>query len=351
MRSQRSGAQEAEPGDRGRATIADVARLAGVSKATVSRVLNGSSRVAPGTRRAVEEAISAAGYVESWQAKSLATGRAGAVGVIITEPFDEVYTDPTFAAVLRGVHDRLVPTPLVPVLLQATSEAERAKAVRFLERRGADAVIHLTPYVDDGLLPQLEAQGLPTVLTGRVEDAVRRGMSSVYSDDVLGAAMAARRAAEQGRRRPLVVVGPPDNPASRERVEGYLSVLGAGSTGGDSTPVVTFGGWDETSGERAVRGALSQGARFDVVLAGSDRIARGALTALGDHHLSVPRDVAVIGFDNHPVSAQTTPALTTVEQPLRQEGRTAVELALDLLEGGAPRLEVLPMRLVVRDSG
>ncbi|MDO4242377.1 MAG: LacI family DNA-binding transcriptional regulator [Actinomyces sp.] len=346
MRANDTAAQDA--GSRGRATIADVARLAGVSKATVSRVLNGSPRVAPVTRRAVEEAIATSGYVESWQAKSLATGRAGAIGVILTEPFDEVYSDPTFAAVLRGVYDGLAPTPLVPVLLQASSGPERAKAMRFLEQRGADAVIHLTPYVEDGLLPQLAAQGLPTVLTGRVEEAA--GMSSVFSDDVLGAAMAARRAAEQGRRRPLIVVGPRDNPASRERVEGYLSVLCPAAP--DPPPgTVVFGGWDEAAGEQVVRRALTDGVDFDIVLAGSDRIARGALHALGAHGLSVPRDVAVIGFDNHPVSQLTHPALTTVAQPLREEGRVAVELALELLAGAAPRVEVLPMHLVVRESG
>src|SRR5690606_30506673 len=127
----------------------------GVSKATVSRVLNGSAKVLPATREAVEQAIAASDYQESWQAKSLATGRAGAVAVLLTEPFDEVYSDPTFATLLRGVYDRLATTDVVPILLQASSARERQKAVDLLRRRAGDAAIHLTPYVDDGLLPQL----------------------------------------------------------------------------------------------------------------------------------------------------------------------------------------------------
>lgn len=334
----------------GRPTIADVARLAGVSKATVSRVLNESTRVSPDTRAAVQKAIGSVGYAESWQAKSLATGRAGAIGVIITEPFDEVYLDPTFATVLRGVYDRLVDTPLVPILLQASSEAERHKAMEFLRRGGVDAVIHLTPYIDEGLLAQLAQQGCPTVVVGRFESATRMGFSSVFSDDILGARLAARHAAQQGRTRPLIVVGPRNNPASTERVEGYLSVYTA--VAGESVEErVHFGGWDEDHGWACVGGALARGVRIDVVLAGSDRIARGALRALAEAGLAVPEDVAVIGFDNHAVSHQTLPPLTTVEQPLRHEGGVAVELALELLEGDEPRTIVLPMHLVTRLSG
>jgi DNA-binding LacI/PurR family transcriptional regulator len=328
-----------------RPTIADVARLSGVSKATVSRVLNGSARVLPETREAVERAIQDVGYSESWQAKSLATGRAGAIGVILTEPFDDVYSDPTFAATLRGVYDRLAETPLVPILLQASSGPERDKAMRFLERGGADAVIHLTPYVDDGLLPQLAGRQFPTVVVGRPDAANSERFGGVYSDDVVGGRLAAAQAAGRGATRPLVVVGPEDNPASVERVDGYREVFGAALDGR-----IRFGGWDDENGRATVADALQCGLEMDVVLAGSDRIARGAMQALREHGLRVPEDVAVIGFDNHAMSAQTDPPLTTIEQPLREEGAKAVDLALELLDGRAPRTCVLPMRLVVRAS-
>lgn len=331
---------------RRRATIADVAAMAGVSKATVSRVLNSSERVLPATREAVQRAIDTIGYQESWQAKSLATGRAGAVGVLLTEPFDEVYTDPTFAALLRGVYDRLATTAVVPILLQASSDRERHKTVDLLRRRAADAVIHLTPYVDDGLLPGLAQEGIPTVVTGRPPGGELEGrLSAVFSDDVTGARLAAQHAADQGRRRPLVVMGPEDNPASVERVRGYREVFA-------DLPdeAVAFGGWATGSGRSAVAEALRRTSAFDVVLAGSDRIALGALDALAAHGLDVPGDVAVIGFDNHPLAQSTRPALTTVEQPLRAEGEAAAELVLELLEGAQPRTLELPMRLVVRSS-
>lgn len=328
-----------------RATIGDVARLAGVSKATVSRVVNGSASVQDSTRRRVEEAVRTTGYATSWQAKSLATGRAGAIGVIITEPFDEVYTDPTFAAVLRGVYDAMASTALVPILLQASSAAERNKAMAFLERGGADAAIHLTPYLDDGVLPQLAAQGCPSVVVGKPDERVPPAFSAVYSDDVHGARLAAQRAAGRGRLRPLAVVGPELNPASVDRVAGYASVLGSGLEGR-----VVYGAWDEAHGRTAVRRALDEGTEVDVVLAGSDRIACGALAALQERGLRVPQDVAVIGFDNHAVAHRAEPPLTTIEQPLRREGEVAVDLALRLLAGEPRSTVVLQMHVVPRDS-
>lgn len=327
-------------------TIADVAAMAGVSKATVSRVLNLSERVLPTTRATVEEAMAALGYQESWQAKSLATGRAGAIGVLLTEPFDDIYSDPTFATQLRGIYDRLATTEIVPLLLQASSEREHSKTIGLLRRGAADAVIHLTPYVDDGLLPGLVQEGIPTVVTGRPPEGGLAGrLSAVFSDDTAGAVLAAEYAAERGRRDPLVVMGPVDNPASVERVNGYRRVF----PGIDEVDVL-HGPWDTISGRARVAEALRRDLRFDVVLAGSDRIALGALDALASHGRRVPEDVAVIGFDNHPLAATTSPALTTVDQPLRAEGEMAAELALERLAGAAPRVHEMPMNLVVRES-
>lgn len=332
-----------------RPTIGDVARLAGVSKATVSRVLNGSARVLPATRESVQAAIDSVGYRESWQAKALATGRTGAVGVIVTEPFDELYSDPTFAAFLRGIYDRLAVTRFVPVLVQASSDRERNKALDLLEQGAAEAVIHLTPYMDDGLLPRLAEDRVPTVIVGQVPDdtlgsgAVR--FSCVYSDDVSGARLAAEYTQQQGWKRPLVIMGPRENPASVDRVEGYRAVYAEALDG-----AVFFGGWGPEFGREVIEEQLRAGREFDVVLAGSDRIAQGVLDALALHRVEVPGDVAVVGFDNHASARTTKPPLTTVEQPLRSEGHEAVELMLSLLAGEPPRTSVLPMRLVIRAS-
>ncbi|WP_198684026.1 LacI family DNA-binding transcriptional regulator [Brachybacterium sp. YJGR34] len=332
---------------RSRATMRDVARLAGVSKTTVSRVLNGSSLVTEETRTRVEEAMRRAGYVVSYQARSLATGRSDAVALLVTEPFEDMWTDPTFASILRGTYSALSATPLTPLLLQASSAAEQAKVRSLLEQGVVDGIIHLTPYVDEVLLEHMASMNTPAVLCGRLPgDPYAGQFSTVYADDVIGAQLAAQQLAEDGRRHPIALLGPRDNPASADRLAGYRNVLGA------ALPAerVVFGGWDERTGEQSLAAFLADGAEIDAVLCASDRLAVGAIDALRAAGRRVPEDVAVIGFDDHPLAAQADPPLTTVAQPMVSEGEVAVSLLRDLLDGGTPRTEVLEMELRRRES-
>lgn len=332
---------------RTRATMRDVARLAGVSKTTVSRVLNGSDLVTEDTRAQVEQAMAQAGYVVSYKARSLATGRSDAVALLVTEPFQAMWTDPTFASILGGTYSALSATPMTPLLLQASTPAEQTKVRSLLEQGVVDGIIHLTPYVDTVLLEHLSTMRTPTVLCGRLPgDPYAGQFSTVYADDEIGAQLAATHLAERGRQHPVALLGPRENPAALDRLAGYRAVLG------DLLPDerVHFGGWDERSGyESAVR-ALDTGLPVDALLCASDRIAVGALHGLEEAGCRVPEDVSVIGFDDHPLAARSVPPLTTVAQPMVSEGEVAVGLLTELLEGGAPRTEVLPMELRRRAS-
>lgn len=332
---------------RTRATMRDVARLAGVSKTTVSRVLNGSDLVTEETRTQVEQAMQEAGYVVSYQARSLATGRSNAVALLITEPFQDMWIDPTFASILGGTYSALSSTPLTPLLLQASTPAEQSKVRSLLEQGVVDGIIHLTPYVDTVLLEHLSTMRTPTVLCGRLPgDPYVSQFSTVYADDEIGAELAAEHLAERGRSLPVALLGPRANPAALDRLKGYRAVLR------DLLPDerVHFGEWDERSGYQAAAQLLATDMSIDSLLCASDRIAVGALKALEEAGRSVPEDVSVIGFDDHPLAAQSTPPLTTVAQPMVSEGEAAVSLLTELLEGGAPRTEVLPMELKRRES-
>ncbi|ATG50081.1 LacI family transcriptional regulator [Brachybacterium vulturis] len=332
---------------RTRATMRDVARLAGVSKTTVSRVLNGSDLVTDETRTQVEDAMQRAGYVVSYQARSLATGRSDAVALLVTEPFQDMWTDPTFASILGGTYSALSSTPMTPLLLQASSPNEQTKVRSLLEQGVVDGIIHLTPYVDTVLLEHLSTMRTPTVLCGRLPgDPYAGQFSTVYADDEIGARLAATRLAERGREHPVALLGPRENPANMDRLAGYRAVLG------ELLPEerVRFGEWDERSGHEAATQVLATGKEVDALLCASDRIAVGALEALQEAGLRVPEDVSVIGFDDHPLAARSTPPLTTVAQPMVSEGEVAVGLLKELLEGGAPRTEVLPMELRRRAS-
>lgn len=330
-----------------RATMRDVARLAGVSKTTVSRVLNGSDLVTEETRTQVEDAMQRAGYVVSYKARSLATGRSDAVALLVTEPFQDMWTDPTFASILGGTYRALSSSPMTPLLLQASTPAEQTKVRNLLEQGVVDGIIHLTPYVDEVLLEHLSTMRTPTVLCGRLPgDPYAGQFSTVYADDEIGARLAAEHIAERGRENPAALLGPEDNPASMDRLTGYRDVMGE-RLGGDR---VRFSGWDERSGYDSTAGLLAEGLRVDALLCASDRIAVGALHALADAGLRVPEDVSVIGFDDHPLAARSTPPLTTVAQPMVSEGEVAVRLLHDLLNGDEPRTEVLPMELRRRSS-
>lgn len=328
-------------------TIGDVARVAGVSRATASRALNDSPKVTDATKERVRAAVASTGFVPNAMGRALALGQSLAIAVLVTEPLDELFLDPTYGVVLRGINDRLTSTPFLPMLLQAFTDDEHARALRHFERRSFDAVISLSPYVGGDILETLADGQLPVVLCGQLEGQPYEGVfSSVYADDVEGARLAASHLLERGRRRVGAILGPFDNPAALDRHRGYSSVLGERLV----DEAVTFTGWDSNSGFEAARALLAEHPDLDGILAGSDRIALGVLSALSLAGRRVPEDVSLIGFDDHQLASTSTPPLTTVAQPLRDEGRIAAELALAMIDGAAPRTEVLHMSLVERES-
>ena len=333
-----------------RVTIADVARAAGVAPSTVSRVLNDSPKSTQETRDRVMRAVEETGFVVSRRGRALAVGRSEAIALLFTDPLEELFTDPTYARLCHGIVSRLADGPNLPMILEAATEAERERVVEHIGRGAVDAVIVITPYEGAGLLSRLRALGVPVVLCGQLEGDPYRGVfSSVYSDDVDGAALAARALVDAGRSDVVCVMGPAENPASADRIRGYRSVL-EGCAGAGRIVRTVHTGWDRLGGHRAVRGLLESGTRFDAVLAGSDRIAVGAIEALREAGRDVPGDVSVVGFDDHALASRYTPGLTTVHQPLCEEGARAAELALAMIDGAPPETVVMDMRLVERAS-
>lgn len=328
-------------------TIGDVARVAGVSRATASRALNDSPAVTDDTKQRVRSAVKETGFVMNAQGRALAVGRAESIAILVTEPLDELFEDPTYASVLRGITEGLAETPTLPMLLQAWTDTEHRRALRHFERHSVDAVISISPYIGGDMLEALTTGTLPVVLCGQLEGQPYEGVfSSVYADDIRGARLAGERMMRRGRRRIAVINGPIENPAASDRLIGYADTLGDAFD--ERLSIST--GWDSGSGFDAMRQLLEAEPEIDGVLAGSDRIAIGALTALELAGRGVPGDVSVIGFDDHNLAASTTPPLTTVRQPLIEEGRTAAALAMELIDGGQPRTVVLEMDLVERES-
>ncbi|QIQ02498.1 LacI family DNA-binding transcriptional regulator [Streptomyces liangshanensis] len=322
-----------------RVTIADVARQAGVSKTTVSRVINTKGEVDGGTAARVRAVIARLGYVPSSGAVGLARGSSRTVGMLVPS-----LTWPWMGEVLQGVVD--------------TVEAAGYGLLLFTCNRGAESVQRFTTQVSarafDGLLvvePEntldtivgLHHQGLPVVL---IDDrgAHPEDFPSVVTTNFEGGASAARHLLADGRTKPLVITGPAHFGCVRERLAGFRHVL--------PTDRVVVGDFTELSGRLAVEKLLHARVEFDAVFAHNDISAAGALRALRAAGRSVPDDIAVVGFDNIPMARHTEPPLTTVRQPAREMGETAARMLLEHLGGAAAPDEpvVLPTELVVRQS-
>lgn len=328
-------------------TLADVAAKAGVSRSTASRALNHSTRISKETTEKIVGLAHEMGFVPNAQGRALAVGRTETIAILVTEPLDELFADPTYAVYISGVTEKLGESSYLPVLLQSSTEFERSRVLRHMERKAFDAIIDVSPYADRTVLDEMHALKIPGVLLGQMENQPYEGVFSiVYSDDTQGARLAAKAMSDRGRRHPVAILGPQSNPAVPDRLEGYMSVYGDQL----SKERVYFTGWDASAGFTAMRRLLERVDKVDGVLAGSDRIAVGVIEALKGLGLSVPNDVSVIGFDDHPLAMTVDPPLTTVHQPLRDEGYMAADLAMKMIEGGKPVTKTMQMSVMMRDS-
>lgn len=326
-------------------TIRDVAAAAGVSRGTVSRVINGGRWVSPDARAAVEEAIRRTGYTANHAARSLATGRAGSLAFLLTEPQHLLFDDPTFALLLRGAAEALSQRSMTLVLLVAGTPAERASVAHFISAGHVDGVLLISSHESDPLLEELLAAGVPTVCCGiPLGHAVQ--VPTVSVDEVASARTMTRYLRERGHRRIAMIAGPHDTPGGRYRLVGYKEELGADFDPG----LVEEGDYSQDSGAAAMARLLERTRDIDAVFAASDLMAAGAIAVLRRAGLRVPGDVAVAGFDDSGLAATHEPALTTMRQPWDRISDEMVGLLLQVIEGRTPEAITLPTTLVVRDS-
>ncbi|MGW5271608.1 LacI family DNA-binding transcriptional regulator [Streptomyces sp. NPDC004044] len=321
-----------------RVTIADVAREAGVSKTTVSRVINAKGEVDGSTAARVREVIAQLGYVPSSGAVGLARGSSRTVGMLVPS-----LTWPWMGEVLQGVVDTVEAADYGLLLFTCNRGAESVE--RFTSQvsaRAFDGLVVVEPENTLDHLTALHRGGLPIVL---IDDRGHHPeFPSVVTTNHEGGASAARHLLAAGRTRPLVLTGPQHFGCVRDRLDGFRTVL--------PTDLVVHGDFTERSGRQAVEQLLAKGAQFDSVFAHNDISAAGVLRALRAAGRSVPDDIAVVGFDDIPMAEHTEPPLTTVRQPTRQMGETAARLLLSHLGGTATpdAPVVLPTELVVRLS-
>jgi DNA-binding LacI/PurR family transcriptional regulator len=336
-------------------TVEDVARRAGVSRATVSRVVNGNPRVSPEARLAVTKAIEELRYVPNPAARALMTRRSDSVAVVILESANRLFEDPYFNQLLLGISSGLADQEVQLVLLIAQSAREEERLERYIAAGHVDGAMIIGPRGDDEMPRRLVARGVPIVVNGRPsgEDApgTAHPLSYVDVENREGARAVVAHLAAGGRRRIATINGPLDLSSGRDRLNGYREALQAAGLGPDSS-LEQGGEYLPATAAEAMRALLARHPDLDAVFAASDSMAAAAIGVLLDAGRRVPEDVAVVGFDDSPAAVNVRPALTTVRQPIQAMGREMARLLMRQISDpvGAPSRVIFPTELVVRES-
>ncbi len=330
----------------GRPTLEAVAARAGVGRGTVSRVINGSPKVSPEAREAVQQAIAELGYVPNRAARTLVTRRTDTVALFVSESEERVFGEPYFAGIIRGISAGLASTGLQLLLAIAQSADDHERFEHYLTGQHVDGVFLISLHGGDPLPRHLEESGVPTVLGGAPvgDDPV----SCVDADNRGGARNAVEHLIGLGRRRIATITGPQDMRVGVDRLSGYTDALSAAGLG----ELVADGDFSEESGARAMRELLDRDASLDAVFAASDPMAIGAMRVLKEHGRRIPGDVAVVGFDDSPTARHTDPPLTSVHQPLEAMGREMARLLVARIRGEPMErfMVILDTHLVARES-
>ena len=331
---------------RRRPTIDDVAAAAGVSRGTVSRVLNGGHWVSPTAEAAVLKAMRKTGYVVNHSARSLVTQQSNAVAFVLSEPHDLLFEDPNFSVLLRFATAALARENMTLLLTLNGNGAARDRILSYVRGGYVDGVMLVSTHGDDPLFGQLTQARIPAVVCGRPLGHDDQ-LAYVAPDSRGGARLMTQYLVDRGYQKIAMISGPRDTSGGVDRIAGYRDVLGKRVR---ERLIVATPVYSHRAGEEAMATLLQRAPDLDAVFVASDLLAAGALVTLRRLGRRVPEDVAVGGFDDSRIAATTDPPLTTIHQPFEQLAEEMVHLLLRLIHGAEPRAVQLPTRLVVRQS-
>lgn len=306
------------------ATIHDVAAAAGLSRGTVSRVINGEPYVSPEARAAVESAIVQVGYVPNTAARNLKTKRSGAIALVVHEPHSLFLEDPNIGAILLGTNSVLSQADYQLVTLIIDSPRDSDRVAEYLKGGFVDGVIIISARVQDPIGRAVAAIGIPAAFVGHPPGI--EGIAYVGIDNVAAARAITERLLATGRRRVGMIASALDRDSGRDRLAGFREAMGDLF---DPELVVEFPLYSHSAGIEGMRQLLDRAPDIEGVFAASDAIAAGALDVLRDAGRAVPADVGVVGFDDSAWALRCQPALSTVHQPAAGLGEAAARLVLD----------------------
>jgi LacI family transcriptional regulator len=332
-----------------RATLRDVARLAGVSPSAASMALSGHPRISDLTKAEVRSAAAHLGYVPNSAGRALRVRRAGAVALVVPNTGRHVFGHPYFMHLLVGVTD-VGNREDCSIVVSTNPDEQHGVAAyeRVLHSGAVDGAIVASAAASDPNVSRMVDSALPVVLIGRFPNLPNA--VSVGVDDVAAAAVITRHLlTEHGVRRVGHISGPMAHQTAIDRYAGFRQALS--ELGEPTVQAHVEGDFSEESGARAAAELLDRDPALQAIFAANDEMALGALGVVRARGRRVPEDVALVGFDDFGVSRLTTPAVTTMHVPAEALGRVAAERLFDLINGVTPDAHTtLPVELVVRDS-
>ena len=334
-----------------RVTSQDVADLAGVSRTTVSLVLNDVEgiHISPETRQKVHDAADHLGYIPNATAQALATRRARAIGLVMTRSPHHIASDTFLPQILGGLLDVVKQHKLRLLFESVEAEHQDRVYLELARAKHIDGMILLTPRIDDTGLKRLEEVDVPSVLMGKLNDS---NLYSVDVDNRLAARQATQYLLDLGHTEIACISNAkPSYTAAPDRVLGYKDALiTAGITPDES--LIQYADFDPQSGFVCMQSLLNTGKKFTAVFVASDNVAMGVKSALRDAGLRVPDDISLIGFDDIPWAKYSDPPLTTIRLPAQELASDACLMLLELMQGTKPdkKHKILGTELIVRKS-
>lgn len=331
-----------------RLTLEEISKLAGVSRATVSRVINDYPHIRPEIRERVQTIIDQTGFRPNIIARSLVSNRSNIVGLIIPSVVQKVFTDPYFVALIHGIAQGCNRNQIVLSLYLFHSLEEKRNVIQTIVGTGlVDGMIVTGDNRDTEIVETFIASQIPLVMVGTPDLA---SVSYVDTDNYNGAYVATQHLIECGCRR-IGIISTEINKSSEHRLSGYKQALADHQIALDER-LITYGNYTIDSGYQAMKELLPY--RPDGVFSTNDAMAIGCLRAAREAKIRIPEDICLIGFDDLPYAMQAEPALSTIQQPIQQSGSEAVELLLRLIDHDGrtdlPLSTILPNTLIVRGT-
>ncbi len=328
-------------------TLDDIARISGVSRSTVSRVINADPNVKERTRTKVQEVIQKLNFQPNMAARGLAVGSTRVLGLVIPVGISSIFSDPYFPLVIQGVSSVCNQLDYSIMLWLAEPQYERKTISQIIYNGLIDGVIVLSMLMDDPLIDRLSESNRPFIMIGR--HPTNEKISYVDVDNRLGAYQGVAYTIQTGHKRVALIGGPHNTISGQDRYQGYLDALRE-----NDLPVIpeliTEGNYSDAGGYQAMKCLLPH--HPDAVFAASDAMALAAMRAIQEAGLCIPEDIAIVGFDDIPPATTSKPPLTTVRQPISRTGKIVAEMLIDLIEHPDPQPHrvVLPTELVIRSS-